>query len=149
MFKQLGSLNRRCTSLVAITMIATHSQAMLMAEDISVEEAAKFLRILASEAGSEGRIACKDVDMVIQLKKQDISIDAKANVAWAFNPQQTRFYLSEHKLVVCNSRKLFAAGGVIAFERIGGRLTIFYNPGNLEKSGVHLPESFLRSALKA
>ena len=93
-------------------------------------------------------MACKELDMVIQLKKQEISVDAKANVAWAFTPAQTKFYLGEKKLVVCSSRKLFVDGGAIAFERINGRLTVFYNPANLEKSGIHLPDSFLRSAVK-
>ena len=121
----------------------------LPAEGVSVEEAAKFLLILASSAGSEGRVACKEMDMAMQLKKREISVDAKANVAWAFNPAQTKFYLGEKKLVVCNSRKLFANGGAIAFERVNNRLVIFYNQVNLEKSGVHLPDSFLRSAVKA
>ena len=121
----------------------------LSADGVSVEEASKYLLILAASAGSEGRVACKELDMVIQLKKQEISVDAKSNVAWAFNPSQTKFYLGEKKLVVCSSRKLFADGGAIAFERINGRLTVFYNPANLEKSGIHLPETFLRSAVRA
>jgi hypothetical protein len=121
----------------------------LAAEGVPVEEAAKYLLILATSAGSEGRVACKELDMVVQLKKQEISVDAKANVAWAFTPAQTKFYLGEKKLVVCSSRKLFADGGAIAFERINGRLTVFYHPANLEKSGIHLPESFLRTAVKA
>lgn len=120
----------------------------MSAEGVPVEEAAKFLLIIAASAGSEGRVACKELDMVIQLKKQVISVDAKANVAWAFTAAQTKFYLEEKKLVVCNSRKLFADGGAIAFERHNNKLVIFYNQVNLEKSGVHLPESFLRSAVK-
>jgi len=120
----------------------------LSAEGVSVEEAAKYLLILATSAGSEGRIACKELDMVFQLKKQEISVDAKANVAWAFTPAQTKFYLGEKKLVVCSSRKLFADGGAIAFERINGRLTVFYSQANLERSGIRLPDSFLRAAVK-
>ncbi|HJV48017.1 MAG TPA: hypothetical protein VJ549_01960 [Geothrix sp.] len=118
------------------------------AEGVPVPEAAKFLQILASSAGSEGRVACKELDMVMQLKKQDISVDAKANVAWSFTPDQTRFYAGQGKLVVCNNRKLFAEGGAIAFERIGGRLTVFIHQANLGRSGVTLPESFLRTAVK-
>jgi len=113
-----------------------------------VEEAAKFLLILASSAGSEGRVACKEMDMAMQLKKREISVDAKANVAWAFTPEQTRFYSGQGKLVVCNSRKLFTDGAAIAFERTNGRLTVFYHPTNLERSGVRLPDSFLRGAVK-
>lgn len=120
----------------------------LNAEDVPVQEAAKFLLILANSAGSEGRVACKELDMVIQLKRQEISVDAKANVAWAFTPEQTRFYAGQGKLVVCSSRKLFAEGGAIAFERIGGRLTIFVNQANLAKSPLALPETFLRMAVK-
>lgn len=120
----------------------------LGAEGVPVTEAAKYLLILAANTGSEGRVACKELDMVIQLKKQEVSVDAKANVAWSFTPDQTRFYATEGKLVVCNNRKLFGDGGAIAFERINGRLTIFVHQVNLAKSGVTLPESFLRAAVK-
>jgi hypothetical protein len=135
----------RCVPALALVALACLP---LAADEVPVEEAAKFLRILATNSGSEGRVACKELDMVIQMKKQGISVDAKANVAWAFTPSQTRFYLEEKKLVVCSSRKLFAEGGAIAFERINGRLTILYHQANLDKSGVHLPDSFLRLAVK-
>jgi len=135
----------RCLGIPALVVTATLP---LCADDVPVPEAAKFLLILASSAGSEGRVACKELDMVIQLKKQDISVDAKANVAWAFTPEQTRFYAGQGKLVICSSRKLFADGGAIAFERISGRLTVFVHQGNLAKSAVTLPDSFLRMAVK-
>ncbi len=120
----------------------------LRAQGVPVEEAAKFLLILANSAGSEGRVACKELDMVMQLKKSEISVDAKANVAWSFTPEQTKFYAGQGKLVVCSSRKLFAEGGAIAFERINSRLTIFVHQANLGRSGVTLPDSFLRVAVK-
>ena len=50
--------------------------------------------------------------------------------------------------MVCNSRKLFPDGGAVAFERISGRLTIFVHSSNLGKSGITLPDSFLRNAVK-
>ena len=133
--------------LLASALLSVASLPMA-AEGVPLEEAARLLLIIAASAGSEGRVACKELDMVIQLKKQEISVDAKANIAWAFTSAQTKFYLAEKKLVVCNSRKLFADGGAIAFERVNNRLVIFYNLANLEKSGVHLPDSFLRSAVK-
>lgn len=136
----------RCLGIAAL--VAVLPAAPLLAEGVPVEEAAKFLLILAGSAGSEGRVACRELDMVIQLKKADISVDAKANVAWSFTSDQTRFYAGQGKLVVCSSRKLFADGGAIAFERIGGRLTVFVHQANLKGSGVSLPESFLRMAVK-
>lgn len=141
-FPQGASRGWRIAVLVAISCTP------MLAQGVSVEEAAKFLLILASSAGSEGRVACKELDMVIQLKKQEISVDAKANIAWAFTPDQTKFYASQGKLVACNSRRLFVDGGVIAFERIGGKLIIFVHQANLGRSGIILPDSFLRVAVK-
>ena len=135
-----------CRCLGAAVMVLAAPSAH--ADGVSVPEAAKFLLILAGSAGSEGRVACKELDMVFQLKKQDISVDAKANVAWSFTSEQTRFYAGQGKLVICNNRKLFVDGGAIAFERIGGRLTIFVHQVNLGRSGITLPESFLRAAVK-
>ena len=133
---------------LGVAMVLVSAVVPLLAEGVPVEEAAKFLLILANSAGSEGRVACRELDMVMQMKKSEISVDAKANVAWAFTPDQTRFYAGQGKLVVCSSRKLFADGGAIAFERIGGRLTIFVHQANLGRSRVALPESFLRVAVK-
>lgn len=135
----------RCLEIPVLMVAAAAS---VRAEGVPVPEAAKFLQILASSTGSEGRVACKELDMVFQLKRQDISVDAKANVAWSFTPDQTKFYAGQGKLVVCNSRKLFVDGGAIAFERIGGRLTIFIHQANLGRSGITLPDSFLRVAVK-
>jgi len=135
-----------CRCLGAAVMVLAAPSAH--ADGVSVPEAAKFLLILAGSAGSEGRVACKELDMVFQLKKQDISVDAKANVAWSFTSEQTRFYAGQGKLVICNNRKLFVDGGAIAFERIGGRLTIFVHQVNLGRSGITLPDSFLRAAVK-
>ena len=134
----------RCLGAAVVVLAAPSAHA----DGVSVPEAAKFLLILAGSAGSEGRVACKELDMVFQLKKQDISVDAKANVAWSFTSEQTRFYAGQGKLVICNNRKLFVDGGAIAFERIGGRLTIFVHQVNLGRSGITLPESFLRAAVK-
>jgi len=139
---------RKTIGCFAAILLMSMAALPLPAEEVSVEDAAKYLLILATSAGSEGRIACKEMDMAMQLKKREIAVDAKANVAWSFTPEQTRFYAGQGKLVVCNSRKLFPDGGAIAFERANGRLTVFYNPGNLERSGVRLPESFLRGAVK-
>ena len=118
----------------------------LRAQGVPVEEAAKFLLILANSAGSEGRVACKELD--IKTVAVHSKVDAKANVAWSFTPEQTKFYAGQGKLVVCSSRKLFAEGGAIAFERINSRLTIFVHQANLGRSGVTLPDSFLRVAVK-
>ena len=134
----------RCLGAAVVVLAAPSAHA----DGVSVPEAAKFLLILAGSAGSEGRVACKELDMVFQLKKQDISVDAKANVAWSFTSEQTRFYAGQGKLVICNNRKLFVDGGAIAFERIGGRLTIFVHQVNLGRSGITLPDSFLRAAVK-
>jgi hypothetical protein len=118
------------------------------AQDLGMDQVASYLLIVAASAGSEGRVACREMDMAIQLKKRGVSVDAKANVAWAFTAPQARDYAQEGKLVICTRRSLFAEGGAIAFERVGGRLTVFVSRGNLERSGVKLPESFLRGAVQ-
>jgi len=65
---------------LAVPVLAVLAALPLSAGGVSVDEAAKYLLILATSAGSEGRVACKELDMVIQLKKQEISVDAKAKI---------------------------------------------------------------------
>ena len=148
MLRRHPSFSSRGIRFLGVPALAALAVLPLAGEGVPVEEAAKFLLILANSAGSEGRVACKELDMVMQLKKSEISVDAKANVAWSFTPDQTKFYAGQGKLVVCSSRKLFTDGGAIAFERIAGRLTIFVHQANLGRSGVTLPDSFLRVAVK-
>ncbi len=50
--------------------------------------------------------------------------------------------------MVCNNRKRLGESGSVAFERVGGRLTIFVHKANLAKSGVTLPPAFLQSAVQ-
>lgn len=118
------------------------------AQDLGLDQVASYLLIVAASAGSEGRVACREMDMALQLKKRGVSVDARANVAWAFTGAQARDYAQEGKLVVCTRRSLFGEGGTVAFERVGGRLVVFVNKANLERSGVKLPESFLRGAVQ-
>lgn len=137
------SLHRRWLRGLRVGWLSLLPIFPISAQGVPVEEAARFLLILATSAGSEGRVACRELDMVMQLKKSEISVDAKANVAWAFTSGQTKFYAGQGKLVVCSSRRLFADGGVVAFERINGRLTVFVHQANLGRTGVNLPDSFL------
>lgn len=120
----------------------------VQAQDMGMDQVANYLLIVAASAGSEGRVACREMDMAIQLKNRGVSVDAKANVAWAFSASQAHAFAQEGKLVVCTKRSLFAEGGALAFERVGGRLIVFVNKANLARSGVKLPESFLRGAVQ-
>jgi hypothetical protein len=119
-----------------------------LAEGLPVEMAAKYLLIVAEAAGSTGRIACRETDMAIFLKKQGISVDAKASTAWAFTPAQAKAFGEEGKFVVCNSKKLLTEGGCLAFEKVGGRVTVFVHQENLKRSGVKLPDAILNGAVK-
>ena len=118
------------------------------AEGLPVELAAKYLLIVAEAAGSTGRVACREMDMAMYLKKQGISVDAKASTAWAFTAAQARDYGAEGKFVVCNERKLLAEGGCLAFEKVSGRILVFVHQANLARSGVKLPDSILNGAVK-
>lgn len=139
----------RRPSLLRAPLVWMLLGAPLPAQDLGLDQVAHYLLIVAASAGSEGRVACRETDMAVELKRRGVSVDAKANVAWAFTAAQARDYGQEGKLVVCTSRALFREGGALAFERVGGRLTVFLNKANLARSGVKLPESFLRSAVQA
>jgi len=92
--------------LVASTTAGAHSVASF--------ELAPFLRVITSSAGTPGRIACRDIDLAMALKKEGLSPDAKSPVATAANTGQLKAFLAEGKLVVGGvSAKLAEGAGIV------------------------------------
>jgi hypothetical protein len=111
---------------------------------VSPGELTSFLKVISASAGAPGRIACKDMDLSIQLKKNGLSPDAKAPLAWAANEEQLRGYLAEGKLVVTGDAGLLAAGAGIAIVRENGKPVIRVQACNLAASGVTLSDALLK-----
>jgi hypothetical protein len=127
--------------------IALHPIALVLAAQVGqlpIEEAAKHLLTIAGAAGFPGRVACRDIDMTVALKKQGISTDPRSSIAWAATAAQVQAFLSDGKLVVCGEKSLLHQGAAIALVSEGGHLVIYLHQGNATKSGVPIPDSLLK-----
>jgi hypothetical protein len=111
-----------------------------------MEEAARHLLTIAAASGFQGRIACRDLDMSVALKKQGISTDPRSSIAWVASPAHIALYGPERKLLLCGDRALLDQGAAIALVSEGGRLVIYLNLKHASQASVQVPESILRLA---
>ena len=113
---------------------------------VPVGELTPFLKVITASAGAPGRIACRDMDLGLELKRSGLSPDAKSPLAWATNQTQLKDYLAEGKLVVTGDLALLATGAGIAIVKEHGKPVILINAKNVAVSGVTLSDSLLKIA---
>ena len=111
---------------------------------VSPVELTPFLKVITTSAGSPGRIACRDMDLGLQLKKSGVSPDASSPLAWAANETQLKDYLAEGKLVVAGDATLLASGATIAVVKEHGKPVILISARNLAASKVTLSDSLMK-----
>lgn len=125
---------------VLMTLLTTASPVL------TPKEMSPFLRVISASVGAAGRIACRDIDVAMQMKQDGLSPDAKAPVAFAANDGQIKDYLAEGKLVVCASEVGFRAGAGIAIFREGGKPVLVVNLKNATAAGYTLSDALLKIA---
>ena len=130
--------------LIAITVLV--STAMAGPPAVSAAELTPFLKVITSSAGAPGRIACRDIDLSMQLKKDGLSPDAKSPVAWAASASQLASYLAEGKLVVAGDAAMLSQGAGIAIVKEQGKPVILVNAKNVAASGVTLSDALMKIA---
>lgn len=119
----------------------------LVAQDaLPMEDAAKHLLTIAASAGFQGRIACRDLDMSVALKRQGISTDPRSSIAWAATAPQVELYQTDRKLILCGDKALLQQGAAIALVSEGGRLVIYLHSKHATLAAVPVPEPILKIA---
>jgi len=109
---------------------------------------AKFIRILASSAGSAGKVACSNAALAEELAKVGVSADPGSKVAWASSEGELKAFKAAGKLVICPKEEWLAPGGSIAVVEEGGKPQIYLHMGHIGDSGVVLADSVLKLGKK-
>jgi hypothetical protein len=120
----------------------------LAAGDLSGDVQAKFIKILASSAGSAGKVACSDGALAGELGKVGVAVDAGSKVAWASSEGQVKSLKGAGKMVICGNLQWLPSGGAIAIVEEGGKPQIYLNMGNIAASGVTLSDAVLKIGKK-
>lgn len=126
------------------TLVFGLMAAALSAGDLPADIQAKFIKILATNAGSAGKVACKDPGVVAALSGADMTADPAAKVAWAGSEAEVKAYKAAGKLVICGKLEWLPAGGSIAVVEEGGKPQIYLHMGNIAASGVTLSDAVLK-----
>jgi hypothetical protein len=125
-------------SLLLVSLVSAAAPA------VSTGELTSFLKVISASAGAPGRIACRDMDLSFELKKNGLSPDAKAPLAWAANEDQLRTFLAEGKLVVGGNAAMLTAGAAIAITKENGKPVILVSAKNVAAAGVTLSDALLK-----
>jgi hypothetical protein len=120
----------------------------LAAGDLPPAIQAKFIRIIASSAGSPGKVHCKDGAVAGELGKLGVTADPASKVAWADSEGEVRALKASGKLVICGKLEWLPAGGAIAIVDEGGKPQIYLHMGNIAGSGVTLSDAVLKIGRK-
>lgn len=116
----------------------------LSAGDLPADIQAKFIKILATNAGSPGKVACKDAEVAAALGAAGMTADPASKVAWAGTEAEVKAYKAAGKMVICGKLEWLPAGGSIAVVEEGGKPQIYLHMGNIAASGVTLSDAVLK-----
>jgi hypothetical protein len=127
--------------LVALVVLACLP---LLGGELPPEVQVKFVKILCASAGSPGKVACKDPDLIAELGKVGLTNDPDCKVAWAATTADIKSLKAAGKLVICGRLEDIAAGGAIAVIEEGGKAVIYLSMSHITGSGVRLTDSVLK-----
>lgn len=127
-------------TLASLVIIATG----LTAGDLPAEIQAKFIKIIVANAGSPGKVVCKDAAVLDQLSKLGVANDAGSKVAWAGAEGDVGAYKGAGKLVICGKMEWLPKGAAIALVEEGGKPAIYLHMQNIAASGVTLSDAILK-----
>ena len=120
----------------------------LVGGDLPVPLQAKFIRILASSAGSAGKENCGNAALVDELGKVGVSPDPGSKVAWASTEAEVKGLKAAGKLVICPKVEWLPSGGSVAIVEEAGKPQIYLHIGHITESGVTLADSVLKIGKK-
>ena len=112
-------------------------------------ELTPWLRVISASMGTPGRVACKDLDLSMQLKKDGLSPDGGAPLAWAASENQIKGYLaSGNRLVVCGEEAGLQLGASIAIFKEGGKPVLVLSIKNAAANGFTLSDALVKIAAR-
>jgi len=120
----------------------------LSAGELPPEVQAKFIRIIASSAGSAGKVGCKEGAVIAELAKLGVAVDGGAKVAWAGSEGEVKSLKASGHLVICGNERWLPNGASVAVVEEGGKPQIYLHMGNIGESGVTLSDAVLKIGRK-
>jgi len=131
-----------------IAAILTFAFQGLSAGELPAPIQAKFIRILASSAGSAGKVYCTNAGLAKELDKVGVTADTGSKVAWASTEGEVKSFKAAGKLVICPKQEWLPVGGAIAIVEEGGKPQIYLHIGHITDSGLTISDSVLRIGKK-
>ena len=115
---------------------------VLQAGDLSPEQTAKILKVIANGCG-EFQIACKEPGLKGALSALGISVEDGSAMVWCTSVGEAKAQLHMGRLVVVGSRDLAGSACVVVGEE-AGRPKIIFNTTNLRTCKVKLGDTVMK-----
>lgn len=112
--------------------------------DVTPELMAKFIKVIATNSGSSGRVDIQDPSIIKALANLGVSTDKGAKVAFATNESEVKTLRSGRKLVICNRLDLLPPGGSIAIVEEDGKAVVYLHTGHISESGASVSPAIMR-----
>ena len=121
---------------------------LLASDELPPETQAKFVKILANNAGAAGKVGCTSAALGENLVKLGLTVDAGSKVAWAASLGEVKSLKGAGKLVICGKLEWLQSGGAIAIVLEGNKPQIYLHMGNIAASGASLSDAVLKIGKK-
>ena len=112
--------------------------------DVAPELMAKFIKVIATNCGSPGRLDIQDPTLVKALGNLGVSVDKSSKVAYATSEAEVKTLKAAGKLVVCNRLDLLPLGGSIAIVEEDSKAVVYLHTGHISASGAQVSPAILR-----
>lgn len=126
--------------MAALILGAGHT----VSQAVTPELMAKFIKVIATNSGSAGKVDVKEADLIKALDSLDVAADKNAKVAFATTEAEVKALRTAGKLVICNRLDLLPVGGSIAIVDEDGKAAIYLHTGHINESGAKVSPAILR-----
>ena len=127
---------------IALTLLCCAGARAAQAGDLSPEQTAKILKVIAGSCG-EFQIGCKEAPLKAALSALGISVEEGSPVVWCTTLQDAKANLAKGRMVVVGHRDLGSAACIVV-EEDGGRPKILLNSTNLRACKLKLGDAIMK-----
>jgi hypothetical protein len=131
---------------IALTLLCSFGVLALQAGELSPEQTAKILKVIASGCG-EFQVNCKDAPLKAALSSLGISVEEGSPIVWCSTLPDAKANLAKGRLVVVGHQDLLSAACIVVEEE-GGRPKILINTANLRTCKLKLGDAIMKIGTK-
>jgi len=126
---------------IAVALLCALGVQALQAGDLSPEQTAKFLKVIANSSGN--KVSCQDGPLKAALTALGVGVESGSPVVWCTGMGEAKMQKQMGKLVVVGHKDLMSVACVV-LEEEDGHPKILLNTGNIRACHVTLGDALMK-----